>query len=97
MVISLNPTSKAALQQFLPRMVGDRYLSIFSRGRLRKSEWYRVSKNSVRRAALKVGFKEITMLPYLYPKYVFPKRLYLFYSALKVFPLDYIFWFKKPH
>ena len=89
--------SHLPLQQFLPRMVGDRYLRIFSRGRLRKSEWYRISKNSVRRAAFEVGFKEMTILPYLYPKYVFPKRLYLFYPALKVFPLDYIFWCKKPH
>ncbi len=87
--------SRLPFQQFLPRKIGDKYLATFSKI-YKKSEWYRTDKKRILRLAMKVGFKEITVIPFLYPKYVIPKKFQPFYWIISVFPLDYIFWFRKP-
>jgi len=45
--------------------------------------------------AAQVGFERIFVVPFLYPKEMFPHLLLPFYSVLKILPLDYIFWFRK--
>ena len=60
-----------------------------------KTEWYRTSIKKVSRLASEVGFDKIFTTPFLYPREVFPKRFVPFYSILKIFSLDYVFWFRR--
>lgn len=87
--------SQLPFQQFLPSKIQNKYLNIFSKNKDLKTEWYRTSIKKVHSLAIKVGFKEIKITPYLYPKEVFPSKLLIFYPVLNIFPLDYVFWFKK--
>ena len=82
--------SRLPFQQFLPRTLGDKYLSIFSHGRVKKSEWYRTSPKKIISLASRVGLSLVNLERFQYPRSVFPKKFLFFYPILKILPLDFI-------
>jgi len=87
--------SHLPFQQFLPTTLGDKYLSIFSHGRYKKSEWYRTSPKKIISLASRVGLSLVNLERFQYPKSVFPKKFLFFYPILKILPLDFILTLKR--
>jgi len=87
--------SRLPFQQFLPTTLGDKYLSIFSHGRYKKSEWYRTSPKKIISLASRVGLSLVNLERFQYPRSVFPKKFLFFYPILKILPLDFILALKR--
>jgi len=91
----IEPHSRLPFQQFLPRTLGDKYFSIFSHGRYKKSFWYRTTPKKIIWVASHVGLSLVNLERFQYPKSVFPKKFLLFYPILKIVPLDFILTLKR--
>jgi ubiquinone/menaquinone biosynthesis C-methylase UbiE len=87
--------SRLPFQQFLPRTLGDKYLSIFTHGRYKKSDWYRISPKKIISLASQVGLSLVNLERFQYPKSVFPKKFLFFYPILKIIPLDFVLTLKR--